>query len=295
MLKVVQCSKRYFAVTPQTPQSQNTAMRTGVYLSLCLLFVLLLVSCDKWFEYTPYSADVPEKMERTTAHNLSFLREKEAGMDPGSSFKIALISDSHLNFDDLHDAIDRISEEEDICFVIHGGDMTSGGMLSEYMIFWNIADKLDLPYFTTIGNHDCLANGEQIYTSMFGDPNYTFEFQQNKFIFFNDVNWELNNREPDYLWLNAELADAANFRNVFVITHIPPWTDQFTPLQSIVYRMLIRDAGVGISIHGHQHDPWFGDNYHDSTLYMVIGSVDKRGYYELNIEPDTFWIKHVSF
>ncbi len=270
-------------------------MRTAIFTASSLVLLLLLVSCDKWFEYTPYSADVPEKMERTTAHNLSFLREKEAGMGAEESYTIALISDSHLNFDDLHDAIDRINEDDDITFMLHGGDLTSGGMLSEYMIFWNIADKLKKPYFTVIGNHDCLANGEQIYKSMYGEPNYTFEFQNSRFIFFNDINWELNNREPDYLWLNQQLTKSAGYRHVFVITHIPPWTDQFTPLQSIVYQMLIKEAGVTISIHGHQHDPWFGDNYSDSTLYMVIGSVDKRGYYKIRVEPDTFRVEHQNF
>jgi Icc protein len=196
-------------------------MKTYKGVVVILLFIPFFISCDKFFEYSPYSATVPEKMENTTAGNLDEIKELELDQPSLSKFKIAFISDNHLNFNDLDDAVDAINQDDEVLFTIHCGDMTDGGMLAEYIIYRNVVEKLHHPYLTVIGNHDCLANGEIIYQSMFGKENYTLQFQGNKFIFFNDVIWELNDREPDFLWLQNELSDHDSYHHVSVsYTHL---------------------------------------------------------------------------
>ncbi|HRY31890.1 MAG TPA: metallophosphoesterase [Bacteroidales bacterium] len=262
---------------------------------MSISILLVLSSCDKWFEYSPYSANVPVKMRQTTTRCLNKISEMNSSGFPFTRFKIAFISDSHLNFDDLEDAVEAINRDEEVVFTIHCGDMTDGGMLAEYMISWNIADKLRRPYLTVTGNHDCLANGEYIYQEMFGPKDYSLEFQQCKFVFFTDVIWELNNREPDFLWLDNELKFSTQYRHVFVIAHIPPWSDQFSPLRTVAYRMMMHDHGVRYSVHGHHHDPYLGYYFSDSIPYLVVGSVDKRGYYELVVEQDSCWFNRIQY
>ena len=63
--------------------------------------------------------------------------------------------------------------------------------------------NLNKPYLTVIGNHDYLSNGEVIYKQMFGDYNYSFEFNKNKFILFDDIIIESNNN-PDFNWLSMQ-------------------------------------------------------------------------------------------
>lgn len=270
-------------------------MKTIKSVGLILLFSILLVSCDKVFEYSPYSANVPEKMENTTQENLDKIQEIANELPAESRLKIAFISDNHLNYNDLDNAVDAINRDSEVLFTIHAGDMTDGGMLAEYMIFRNITEKLHQPYLTVIGNHDCLANGEIIYKSIFGKENYTLIFKGNKFIFFNDIIWELNDREPDFLWLRNELSDFHSYRHVFVVTHIPPWSDQYSPFQTFSYKSMMYDSQIAVSIHGHHHDSYLGPYFNDSIQYLVVGSVDKKSYYELTIEADTFELKKVSF
>ncbi|MBI9038828.1 MAG: metallophosphoesterase [Bacteroidales bacterium] len=65
------------------------------------------------------------------------MQEKATGEN--NTFTFALISDSHTFYNDLDDAVLAINENENVDIVIHGGDLTDGGMIKEYEIFHNIA------------------------------------------------------------------------------------------------------------------------------------------------------------
>ena len=263
-------------------------MRKSYLLMVAVLALLLATTaCERLFEYTPYSSNVRDERQNTHAKNLKILHRIESETAERDSFKIGLISDSHTYFNSLAEIIDLINDEGDIDLVLHGGDMTDGGMIAEYDIFHQIMHDLKPPYFTVIGNHDCLANGRYIYKDMFGPANYSFDFKNCKFIFFNDIIWELNNTEPDYSWLLNELQYSTQYDRVFVIAHIPPWDDQFTLLNTNAYRMLMDSANVSMSIHGHHHDHYFGNYFGDSIPYLVIGSPGKDTWCTLTVTPDT--------
>ncbi len=263
-------------------------MRKSMILLITALTLLLATAaCERLFEFTPYSSNVRHERLNTHSKNLKKLHRIESQTTGRDTFKIGLISDSHTYFNSLAEIIDLINDEGDIDLVLHGGDMTDGGMIAEYNILHQLMHDLKAPYFTVIGNHDCLANGRLIYNDMFGPENYSFVFKNCKFIFFNDIIWELNNAEPDYFWLKDELFSNAQYDHVFVIAHIPPWSDQFTPLNTNAYRMLMDSAKVSMSIHGHHHDHYFGNYFGDSIPYLVIGSPGKDTWCTLTVTPDT--------
>lgn len=254
-----------------------------------------MIGCDRVFEYNPYSASVRNKFRTTTKNNLDRLTILEQETQGNSRFKIALISDSHTNYNELSDVLDLINNDDEVMFVIHGGDMTDQGILKEFEIFHNIMDKLDKPWLTVIGNHDCRANGRVIYDEMFGDENYSFVFKNCKFIFFNSVVWELNNEEPDFEWLDNQLSGLSEFDKVFVITHIPSWSDQYTTTSESFYKNLMKSSGVTLSVHGHLHDHYYGEYYEDSVKYLVIGSVDKGSYCNITVMPDSVYLEKIVF
>lgn len=262
---------------------------------LLILMLIILSSCQKTFDYSVYSAKVPSEHQNSRAINFSKLDEMKDELNNADSFKIVLISDSHTKYDDLDNGIRAINEDPTIKFLIHGGDMTDGGMLREFLNFKSIIDKATQPYFTVIGNHDCLANGYGIYQDMFGPDDYSFTAGNCKFIFFNDVIWELEFREPDYFWLMDELADSENYNHVFVISHIAPFSDSFTPLQQAAFTSILDSNDVEISVHGHHHDHSFSKYYGDDVYYMTIGSIDKEQYVTLNILPDTVIMERIRF
>lgn len=272
-------------------------MRNKLYL---LFFLLLSLSaCDKLLEFSIYSAYVSTDRRNTTEKNLK--RLYAAGdHSQFEAFRFALVSDSHLFFDDLTKAVNHINQSGDFDFVIHGGDMSDGGLIKEFDIFQDVMKKLKMPYFTVIGNHDLLANGRSIYSDMFGEENYSFIYKECKFIFFNNVVWELNYAEPDFGWLRNELQDRNEFRHVFVIAHIPPWSDQFFLSYFFVYSLLMNEYNVTLSIHGHHHE---ASQYPADTLpnglkimpNMVIGAPQKGSYRTVDVAADTVIFQSVNF
>lgn len=272
-------------------------MRNKFYLFFTLFF--LLSSCDKLIEFSPYSAFVSADRQNTSEKNLTRLY---ADNDHGhfEPFRFALVSDSHLYFDELAKAVDHINKSGDFDFAIHGGDMTDGGLIKEFDVFQDVMKKLEIPYFTVIGNHDLLANGRSIYSDMYGKENYSLIYKECKFIFFNDVVWELNYAEPDFGWLRQELQDRNEFRHVFVIAHIPPWSDQFFLSYFFVFNLLMNEYNVTLSIHGHHHDAY---EYANDTLpnglkimpNMVIGAPQKGSYRTVQVLADTVIFQSINF
>lgn len=262
-----------------------------VFIAVTLLFA----GCDRLFEYTPYSANVSNKFTSTTEKNLEKIKTIEQETAGQAEFKIALISDSHINYNGLAEMINLINLDEDVLFAIHGGDLSDGGMLKEFEIFHNTMDDLSCPYFTVIGNHDCLCNGREIYSEMFGPENYSFVFKNCKFVFFNDIVWELNYAEPDFLWLQEQLENTGQYNKVFVITHIPPWSDQFTGTSSYVYRTLMDSSNVDISIHGHHHEHEYLEYYGYGVKYLVIGAPREGVFCKMTIMADSVHVETVNF
>lgn len=262
---------------------------------LSIFFSLfLLLGCDKVFEYSPYSAFVPNSKEGETEKNLKRLygSSYEKGFAP---FKFALISDSHLWYNELKQALLLINDMDSIEFVIHGGDLTDGGLIKEYDIFLDEMKNLNVPYFTVIGNHDLLANGRSIYSEIYGNENYSFVYKECKFIFFNNVVWELDFAEPDFRWLRAQLIDRDQYKHVFVTAHIPPWSEQFFLSYYYVYFKLMHDFNVSLTIHGHHHhhSEFSGDTILEFPIAnnLIIGSPQYKVFRTVDVTADTVIFK----
>ncbi len=258
------------------------------------LIAFALFSCERVFEYTPYSADVNDERKFTRKKNMEELRTIEKETQGREIFRVALVSDSHTYYNSLAEVVNVINQDQEVLFTLHGGDMTDGGLINEYSLFYHVMDKLNCPYFTVIGNHDCLANGRIIYADQYGPLNYSFVFKNCKFIFFNNVIWEMNYSEPDWEWLISELSNRSAFDQVFVIAHIPPWSDQFSPLDTWAYQTMLDTSNVSMSIHGHHHDHYFGDYFEDNIPYLVIGVPTKGVFCKLTVTPDTVILETIT-
>jgi 3',5'-cyclic-AMP phosphodiesterase len=263
-------------------------------ISISLLLVLIS-SCSKTFDYSVYSSYVPIAFRESRVESIELLEQNEQIIANNTPFKFALISDSHTSYNDLEDFTNAIKQKSDIQFILHGGDLTDGGMLAEYQLYHNIMNNSQKPYFPVIGNHDCLANGLSIYNDMFGDDDYTITFKNCKIIFFNDVVWELENREPDYFWLMDQLADTSGIDHVLVISHISPYSDSFTPLNSYAYLNILAKYKVDLSTHGHDHSYYNGSYNNDGIEYLIIGSVEEKHYVEITVDNDSLYINRIPF
>ena len=263
--------------------------KTNIILAL-IGIIIIFAACDKVFEYSPYEANVKEDNKNTTAKNLQLIKDIQVKSD---TFKFAFVTDNHYHFTNLKTVIDDINKRNDIVFVMFGGDIADQALLKEYQIFYDIMENLHKPYLTVIGNHDYNSNGEVIYKQMFGDYNYSFEFNNNKFVIFDDVVWE-SNKNPDFNWLSTQLTDNKFFKQVFVIAHIPLFTDQFDSDMEQTYRSLMQDNNVQLSIHGHIHSYSFGKFYKGTVDYLTVPWLKKPTYCIIKVYNKSFDIKLIE-
>lgn len=240
------------------------------------------LSCDNFFEYSVYEASVKSSQKNTTVKNLELL---EGLKSESQNFKFAFITDVHYFYDNLKTVVEDVNKRDDILFVVFGGDITDQALLKEYEIFYDIMSNLKKPYFTVIGNHDYNSNGALIYNEMFGDFNYSFEFNNNKFVLFDNIIWE-SNKDPDFDWLSLELSDHAKFNQVFTFAHIPTVVSKdLTPEMRETYKSILIDNNVVLSIHGHTHSYFYEEGEVD---FLIVPALKKPTYGIINVMPDAF-------
>lgn len=255
-----------------------------------ICITIFLVACDKTFEFSPYGANVNTKSKATTKKNLQLIKDIQLDSD---TFSFAVITDSHFYYNNLRTVINDINKNDDIEFVIIAGDITHQALLKEYEIFYDIMKNCNKPYFTVIGNHDYLSNGKIVYEQMFGDTNYSFEFNHNRFVFFDNVVWE-SNKNPDFAWLSTQLADNALFKQVFVIAHMPPSSYQFDSELEQTFKEILQENNVQLSINGHVHRYSFSKVYHDDVNYLTVPCLEEPTYCIIEVQNETFDIELIE-
>lgn len=230
-----------------------------------LLLVLLcmgMLSCEDWFEYSPYDNDINKKHL-----NSEEVSEIEMTMIQSDTLKFAVISDIHDNYDDLSMAVRKFNLHQDLKFVICCGDITNSGLAQQFEWFIEIIEKSRLPFITSIGNHDYRSNGSTIYKKAFGPVNFSFKTEGYEFIFFDNTIWEHNDKSPHYEWLNNELNnDDSEEISHIVICHIPPWGDQMKGNHESQFREIVCQENTMLCIHGHTHN-------HEELIYNGISTL----------------------
>ncbi|MCB2196848.1 MAG: metallophosphoesterase [Bacteroidetes bacterium] len=259
---------------------------------IIFLIVLITGSCEEYFEYSPYAANVKSEYKYTFDKNLEMLNESDTAQK--NVVKIAVISDSHYNYHELNEAIVNINSRNDIDFVIANGDISDHGYIKEFELFHDQMESLTVPYFTVIGNHDYRSNGEDIYKTMYGDYNKTIIFNNMLFVLFDDVFWE-SNKIPDFTWLENKLAESDNYDRTFVLAHIPPYSHQFTDESENLYCDLMRRYNVDLSIHGHVHKFSYDDYYHDGMNYTTIGTIIDKEYGIITMYDDRVVVESINY
>jgi len=271
-------------------------MLTLKYLKYCFIiaFLFLFTSCQP-FDFNPYDITRLEKNEENlNAKNIKKI--SKINMQDIDTFSFALIADTHIEYSILEEAINQINNDKSILFVIHLGDITDGGLYKEFHWTNDKMSKLNIPYVMLTGNHDYLSNGHSIYNQMYGESSFVFSFNKTKFVCFNNVVWENNNTYPDFNWLNNNLSDNKLYDHIFVLSHIPPFSDQFDKYCESVFNKILTTNKVKLSIHGHVHCYSYKQYYNNSsTLYFTADDIKGRNYYKISVTKSTFNIQQVPF
>lgn len=242
--------------------------------SVLIILFLTLISCnplDDYIEYSPHEIRVDASDRKQNSENLK--KVLDTGIDFDKKFQFILIADSHFGYDELKMAVNQ-SNKEEAAFLIHMGDSSDRGLMTEYEISNKILKTSIHPVFMVQGNHDVLGTGKEIFKTMYGMTDFSFVHGNSKFIILNDNSWEYPGENvPDLDWLERELSDRDLYQHLFVLTHIPPYTRGFDAEKEERYRDLMKKYRVTYSIHGHNHKLEESTHYNDGIKYLVVDDV----------------------
>ncbi|OLN28269.1 metallophosphoesterase family protein [Desulfosporosinus metallidurans] len=164
-------------------------------------------------------------------HTISFTVDLQANQPKTIKFELSaqenpeviMLGDNRNGYGTFSNIIDQVNAIKP-AFVVDNGDLVYGGEPNRYRLFYETVSKLQVPLYTTLGNHDIRENGLPIYTELFGPAYYSFDYLKNHFIFLDSSRgWTEKTAIPpeQYRWLEADL-QKAHGKRIFVVSHIPP-------------------------------------------------------------------------
>ncbi|HUS64559.1 MAG TPA: metallophosphoesterase [Kofleriaceae bacterium] len=185
--------------------------------------------------------------------------------DAGSAdrFRFAAMGDIQTALPSVDEVFDRINDEPGLRFVISMGDLVEDGLLAEYDLLLDKLGLLDIPYFSTIGNHELRDNLDR-WHDLLGRYNVHFTFKDTAFSFVDSGNASIDPMVHD--WLDGWLDDARDDVHVFG-THYPPIdpvgarAGAFRSRKEAAKLLAhLADGEVDLTLYGHIHSYYAFDN-----------------------------------
>lgn len=249
-------------------------------LFITITFAFTLFCCEK-FEYSPYQVLPNEEYQNINKTNISrFINIKT------DTITFAVIGDSQRYYDATDDIVNKINNKTGIDFVVHTGDLVDFGLQEEYITMHELLSKLSAPYVAVVGNHDLIGNGGEIYNLMYGNYNFSFIVNGNKFVYINTNSREFNfdSNVPDIQWLDYELSDTSNYNQAIIVSHVSHLNNDFNQnLKNDFLNVLRKYKKVILSINGHGHQFSFLESEIDNISYLNTYSTSNRKYVLLKI------------
>lgn len=256
------------------------------YLTI-VLAIAILSSCELIVVH-PYSGKLNGKLD-VNRKNIEIIESKYATQD---TVRFAFISDSQRWFDELEDFVKEINRRDDIDFIIHGGDLADFGLTDEFLIQRDFLEKLNKPYVVLIGNHDLLANGDEVFEKIFGKPNFSFIAAKTKFLCLNTNALESNysNPVPNFSFINSEIKNRNNeYHQTIALMHARPTSEQFDNNVAEVFQYSLKQfPNLLFALHGHEHRYMNEDVFNDGIHYYGTPNIGKKQFLVFTLSDGSF-------
>lgn len=270
--------------------------RPGYFKRITFYIVALLATflgCSDALEYSPnqqFDNDSPKDLNATNLKKLH-----QAPKD--DTITIAFIGDSQRFYDELEGFANKVKTIPSVDFIILAGDISDFGLLQEFEWVSEILSTAGKPYISVIGNHDVVANGEEVFKRMFGELNFSFVYDSVKFIFHNTNSREYRGGNvPDLNWLGNELYEQDSAKYFIAVSHVPPFDNDFNQELIQPYTKLFSERpGFLLSLHGHIHRHKDEYPYEDGVRYMTTHSFNQRSFVLLQIVSGTVHKKLIDY
>ncbi len=267
-------------------------MKKSVFAIAFVTMILCFSSCNS-FKVHPYV----DKIDGEKDINIHNINKIEANCHDKDTIRFAVISDSHVKYDDLLDAI-HIINHSDFDFVLHLGDQTDYGLIDEFLDTREIMQKCEKPHIMILGNHDCVGSGKHIYKEIYGNPDFSFTVGPVKFVCLNTNSTEFhgNDNVPDLSYIEQE-ASNNNGKKIVVVMHVEPWDDAFDASKKYVFEQKIKTLGESVTcLYGHVHSyPSYTDYFDDGVVYYHCPKIADRYYLVFKIYNDVIDYEAIKF
>jgi 3',5'-cyclic-AMP phosphodiesterase len=200
---------------------------------------------------------------RTQPNTRYSLRLGPSDLESRQPFEFIALADVQEAIDRVEDVFEKMNERAGARFAMFSGDITSRGKTSELEEFQRKMQRLSLPLFTTLGNHE-LGNSDVPYHDYFGRGSESFRFHCVRFTFLDSASAAIDAQV--YEWLEDWL-DAARNENHLVFMHVPP-IDPFgirngafsSRAEAAKLLSLLGRGRVDITFYGHIHSYYAFEN-----------------------------------
>lgn len=183
--------------------------------------------------------------------------------DDETNYRFASMGDIQTAMPDVDEVFDAISAVPNLRFVMSTGDVVERGADEEYELFEEQLEHLNIPFFSTIGNHELTEDIER-WHERYGRFSVHFRFKGVDFSYVDSGNASLDPKV--YRDLEDWIAEGRDRIHIFG-THYPP----FDPVgirnggfrsRNEAYKLLsiLRRGDVDLTLYGHIHSYYEFDN-----------------------------------
>ncbi|KAA0992719.1 metallophosphoesterase family protein [Dyadobacter aurulentus] len=256
-------------------------LNIGLKIFLFAMLISALGACRQ-FEFSPNQASDKHSVTNSNAKNL--LKLNEQPLD--DTVSIVFVGDSQRWYSELDRFVDKVNATAGVDFILLAGDISDFGLLQEFEWVNRRLSNLNKPYFGVVGNHDLVANGEQVFTNIFGPTDYSFVYDSIKFIAHNTNSLEYSKRKiPDMDWLASEMKDCNAIKHIITVSHVPPFSAlEFDQDLLVPYTNLLKHhPKTLLSLHGHVHQHLDFFPFEDGVRYMTSYAFNQNAFVLLKI------------
>jgi predicted phosphodiesterase len=216
-----------------------------------------------------------------------------------TTIRFIMMGDTQRHYDETADFVNAVNKRNDIDFVIHGGDISDFGLTKEFLLMRDVMNGLSVPYVVVIGNHDCLANGKEVFHTVFGEENFSFRAGNTGFVCLNTnaMEFDYSHPVPDFLFIEDRLYNyRESIEKTVVVMHAHPYSEQFDNNVAKGFQYAIKQfPGLQFCLHAHDHRVSVIDIFDDGLIYYGSPDIPKREYLLFTLNAGGYEYEVVPF
>lgn len=255
-------------------------------IGILLLGILCIFQSCEMIEYHPYDGRISGKTD-INKKNIARIEETCRNKE---TIRFAMIGDTQRWYDETEAFVNTLNKRNDIDFVIHGGDVSDFGLTKEFLWQRDILNKLKVPYVVLLGNHDCLANGIEVFRKVFGEENFSFIAGRTKFVCLNTnaLEFDYSLPVPDFQFIEQEIKDKKDeYDKTVMAMHVRPFSEQFNNNIANVFQRYIKEfPNLQFCLNAHDHNIAADDLFDDGIIYYGTPNIAKKKYLLFTLNSD---------